>query len=123
MTNQGNVSSPESAWDHGYKRGKEDRKRKTKKVKKCLHKAQQRTQELANALENAGLPVPDRDQKIWKELRCRIKSYFRRHWPGMLVVFLATLGFALLLISLWPHFHDGNLHWHWRNPFEAIAYY
>ena len=123
MTNQGNVSTPQNDWQHGYNRGVEDQKKKTKKVKKCLRKEQQRIKQLEDALTNAGLPVPDRDKRIRQNLGSRIKFHFKRHWLSVIAVFLATLGLALLVIALWPHYHDTNLHWHWRNPFEAIAYY
>ena len=119
MTNQGNVSSPESAWDHGYKRGKEYRKRKMKKVKKCLHKEQQKTEKLEDALKKAGLPLPD----PYLGKLARIGSFFARRWRSMLTVVLITLTLALLAIALWPHYHDGDLQLtpHWHNPFKVLA--
>lgn len=125
MTNQENVSAPENAWQHGYRRGVEDQKRKTEKVKKCLHKEQQRIKQLETALDDAGLPLPDRDKKIRQNFWSGIKFHLKRHWLSVLLVFLATLGLALLAIAFWPHFHNENLNWrpHWHNPFDVLVNY
>ena len=122
MTNQENVSSLESAWDHGYKRGVEDQKKKTKKVKKCLRKERQRTEKLEKSITDANLQIPDRNQKYWRKIFCDLKSFFSRRWRSMLTVFLITLILASFAISRWPHYHNEDLHSHWRNPLVVIAY-
>ena len=123
MTNQGNVSSSESAWDHGYKRGKEDQKKKTRRIKKCLRKERQWTEKLEKSITDANLSIPDRNQKFLWKICCEIKSFFSRRWRSMLTVVLITLTLALVAIALWPHYHDGDLQLipHWHNPFKVLA--
>ena len=118
MTNQGNVSTPQNDWQHGYNRGVEDQKKKTKKVKKCLRKERQRTEKLEDALKKAGLPLPD----PYLGKLARIGSFFARRWRSMLTVVLITLTLALLAIAFWPHDHDGNLRLkpHWHDPFKVL---
>ena len=112
MTNQGNVSSPESAWGHGFQKGKEHWGRQ-------LQSERLWSERLERFISKNGLELPDRDLGIL----ARIGSFFARRWRSMLTVVLITLTLALLAIALWPHFHDGDLHLHWRNPFEALANY
>ena len=104
MTNQGNVSPTEIA-------------QKLEEANELLHSERRWTAKLEKSLTDNGLPLPDRDRKSWRTFWRWFKSLIRRHWRCILVMLLL----ALLAIALWPHYDDGNLHWHWRDPFEALA--
>ena len=125
MTNQDNPSPLQVAQKEGYDLGVRTQKRKLKRIKKCLHKEQQRIKQLETTLTNEGLKLPDRDKKIRQNFWSGIKFHLKRHWLSVLVVFLATLGLALLAIAFWPHFHNENLNWipHWHNPFDVLVNY
>ena len=117
MTNQENASTPQTACDHAYKQGLEEQKRKLEKTEELLRGERRRTAKLEKSLTDAGLPLPDRERKSWRTFWRWFKSLIRKHWRCILVMLLL----ALLAIALWPHYHDGNLHLHWRDPFEALA--
>ena len=118
MTNQENPSPLQVAQQEGFDLGKRTQKRKLKRIKKCLYKEQQKTEKLEDALKKAGLPLPD----PYLGILARIRSFFARRWRSMLTVFLITLTLASLATSCWPHYHNEDLHSHWRNPLVVIAY-
>ena len=117
MTNQENPSPLQVAQKEAYDLGVRTQKRKLKRIKKCLYKEQQWTEKLENALKRAGLPLPD----PYPGKLARILSFFARRWRSMLTVVLITLTLALIAIAFWPHYHNEDLHSHWRNPFEVLA--
>ena len=122
MTNQENPSPLQVAQQEGFDLGVRTQKRKLKRIKKCLHKEQQRIKQLETTLTNAGLPLPDRDKKIRQNPGSRIKFHLKRHWLSVLVVSLIALGLALVAIAFWPHYHNGDLHLipHWHDPFKVL---
>ena len=123
MTNQENPSPLQVAQKEAYDLGVRTQKRKLKRIKKCLYKEQQWTEKLENALNDAGLKLPDRDKEIRQNFWSRTKFLFKRHWLSVIAVFLATLGLALVAIALWPHYHGGDLQLipHWHNPFKVLV--
>ena len=111
MTNQGNVSSPESAWGHGFQKGKEH-------VGRQLQSERLWSERLESFISKNGLELPERDLGIL----ARIRSFFARRWRSMITVAVISIVIATLFaMSIWPHEHDDGYHQHFRNPIGVLT--